>query len=113
RHRVRRDALPALVLERVVSGQRRSDAADPAGDADAEPLGVDGGRARLRPRLGEGVHAAAARQHRRPGRRDVPAERGGRAEPGYDDGLAPFGHAEPPAFLLTYFTTSCTVVRSF
>src|SRR4029077_4948490 len=66
----------------------------------------------LRPRLGEPVYAAAALEHRRPGRRDVPAERGGRAEPGDDDGLA-CGHAEPPAFLLTKFTTSCTVVRSF
>src|SRR2546421_606177 len=58
-------------------------------------------RQRLRPRLAEGVHATAARQHRRPGRRNVPAKRGGRAEPGNDDGLAPFGHAGPPAFLLT------------
>src|SRR4029077_6246629 len=82
-------------LHRVGSGLRR------------EPY-----RQILRPRLGEPVYAAAALQHRRPGRRDIPAERGDRREPGDDDGLA-CGHAEPPAFLLTKFTTSCTVVRSF
>src|ERR1035437_889896 len=156
RHRVRRDALPALLLEDVVGRQRRSDAADPAGDGHPETLWVrfrgsrvgprlarcdrrqllatvhparlhaahhldrvDGGwggdadRQLLRPRLREPLHAAAPGQHRRPGRRDIPAERGGRAEPGDDDRFALYGHAVPPAFLATNVTTSWTVVRSF
>src|SRR6202041_1931363 len=66
----------------------------------------------LGPGFGQGSHTAPPGQHRRPGRRGVPAERGRRAEPGDDDGLAIHRHAESPAFLDTKFTTSWTVVRS-
>ena len=60
-------------------------------DADREGCG---------PLLGEQAHPGASGEHGVPGGRDVPAQRGGRAEPGDDDGIA-CGHAEPPAFLLT------------
>src|ERR1700728_963512 len=37
------------------------------------------------PLMGEAAHAAGSREHRRPGGRDITAERRGRAEPSDDD----------------------------
>ena len=48
-------------------------------------LGGDPDRQLLGPLLGERTHPGAAGEHGVPGRRDVPAERGRRAEPGDDD----------------------------
>jgi hypothetical protein len=39
----------------------------------------------LRPVVGDAAHAVSTGEHRRPGGRDIPAERRGRAEPSDDD----------------------------
>ena len=58
--------------------------------------------------------AAAPLKHRRPGRRDIPAERGSRAEPGDDDASSrPAVTPNSRRSWLTKFTTSWTVLRSF
>ena len=48
---VGRDALPALLAQRVVGGEGGADAADAAGDRDAEPVRLDLGRPGVGPGL--------------------------------------------------------------
>ena len=77
-------ALPALLLQRVVGGEGGADAADAAGDDDAEPLRVDLRRARVGPRLARGderellAPVQPARLHPVDHRRRV--DRGGRGD---------------------------------